>query len=144
MSSKLVVRIGIGAAVVAALLVGAWRLRERRSDSAGAVVPPAIDGEWRCVAIERDGKREVSWLTAAARIRLSITGETLAAPHLFGGETTLSFPPSPPGALDVRTVSEEGTVRVLRGIVAREGVTLRLALPGPDADNPRPTDFRTA
>jgi uncharacterized protein (TIGR03067 family) len=147
---KPVVFLLISAVLVSLGGLGVWTLGAWRSGPVPAqhvevntVVAAELEGQWRCVAFEEQGKPAPHWLVGAQRVTVTIVGDTLSAPRLFVAGSSFSLPASPANAIDIRVQFPKGESYRVPGIYARHGDHLRLCLPLAKPNSTRPTRFKT-
>jgi uncharacterized protein (TIGR03067 family) len=151
----------VAAGVLLAALVGAFAPpvpAAGRSEPAGEPAAPVVaeapdpadvrqlQGQWRAVEGERDGRREASYEVRSQRLVLTfredrLTGQTAEGPwprftfEVRAGRT--------PREIDLTPLDVRGRTRPLPGIYSLEEGRLRLCVPMADDGGKRPTQFKT-
>jgi hypothetical protein len=84
MSRSVALRMGLGAAFLGGTLTLAWQLwsQPAATITSGASSPTVLEGRWRCLRIEAEGKMTPKWLIDSS-LDLTITGDMIVIPGLL-------------------------------------------------------------
>ena len=130
-----------------AIVIGTLLVRPALSDGPAADDAKALQGEWRVVAGEREGKKAPEKTVLAALGKLIVEGDefTLSGKNERPAKYKIRLDPTKtPKAIDLTIQEGKHKGTTVAGIYALEKDRLRLCLPfaGPDP-SARPKDFET-
>ena len=111
-----------------------------------AAAPPValpLEGRWRCVGTECDGKAELGWVARARQADIEFKADRLTWPTLGDGPVPFALPDAPAGAIDVTAPTPKGAPAVLKGTYSLDGDRLKICWAILRADSPRPAGFAT-
>jgi uncharacterized protein (TIGR03067 family) len=138
------IRMRLAAAVVVAIAAAVgWFVWSWGGQPAQGDPPATLDGQWRCVGMERDGEASPRWLVEAGAITLAVEGDAFSIPNLLMPGATFSLPASPANAIDIRVKLPDGKPAVIQCLYALDGNRLKLCLPMSRPDEARPTELTT-
>jgi RNA polymerase sigma factor (sigma-70 family) len=151
MSFNMLRAVVAGLGIIGAALLGAWLIWSRPAQPVPQPAPVAsspvlLEGRWRCVGEETNGRAELKWLVGAQRLTLTVTGNTLclSAPKTFEMSGSFALLATPANAIDIHVKSPRGEPLTIAGLYVREGDRLRLCLAlFSNSDQTRPTGLKT-
>ena len=138
--------LAVGLLVATGLGLGAYLVLDTKSPadvpSAKFVAPAPLEGEWRCVGMQRDGKKRAIWAQRQLPRSIVFRGDVVTFKPWYSEDGTFTL--SPDHAIDVVARSEgRDKARVVLGIYSVAGDRLRICIENGFPETPRPDGFTT-